>query len=640
MGSAGSLRKCAWDSEVMRWWKPPAERFVYAASIVGDEDTVLSVFPLKDEAIRSSTGRTARNITYSPGNGTNDELFRASAYLKHQTAKELRGFRLRVTQNGLGYDYPVLDAAPGMFLVNHDNSGPESIPFRRGIIDSHGRKASGDAIDMDMMWMARHYLGPFVTDYKLETIAAFCDKFFSLDLHFKKSLTYEQQAQMTERALEGEEESMRTLLEYAYDDSIHQLKAAEPFLNPLMRIAEACHVTYFEAFNESPKSVAARASDRKHFSALHKPRWRGGDGAFDADTAMDSSVKSHKYWTPTIGEARDVLVAAYPYAHFLEPVLEGDAPKKELFGLCRGAKNPIEAFMYSLVLDGWAGEVLADLASVQRHPEQYLMVRARYGKSVSEVESALESRLRKAPFDGATILNKYRNVYFLRGISEAEAARRGFIPFGMADVLSVEAGKAIYRLHGELCSAGIDIPSRKEALEEPGKMRRSALETRTLRAFLEHFFDDKKAAWGIVCDAAKNLAEHKTPPEELLRRLTVHTLPENMGVQQQLTRTGRILRAFPEAQLGESIVYLLGEGPNDEAYLRYDPGEREFGVSLEPAWKTYQEEIFGRNAKRESTFFSIAHALAFRGTTIARERVKNLEKALREGDFAKLSRLK
>lgn len=643
----------AFDIEVMRWWT--ANPVVYANAIVSDiGDWIDCILPIDSQEVVSETGRKAQYQCFGEGLDGLDELRKNSTLMLARTAQRIRRLGVRITQNGFGYDYPVCNKTPGIFLIGSDNAGPQNLAFRRGIIDSHGRQASADAIDLDTTWMARAYLLAFLNDAKLETLAAFCDRFMGLQLGFAKLHTYQEQAELVEKALAGDREAATKLAKYNYEDAIVSYLIGKRFLPILFNIADACQVTYFDALNESPKNVALFYTDRVEMSALHRPRNRRVYTEFDDAAHMGAIVDRHVPWTVRKGSAKDVLVAYYPFANNLEAVLQQDPAKQKILELSRNAKNPVEAYMYNLVLEGWVGEILCDLERAQERPDFNAVLRGKYkGHDQKTIHNTLHENVKNSAskaFAGTTVLNRYRNIFFLQGISEEEAARRGFVPFGTADVISVDKGRVIHKLRGEILSSGIDIPSKKKRIEEPGKNAECALEVKVVRDFVEEYFENPARAFECVYDYARAFAEKKVPVEDLLMRVVKHEEPKNMSPEQQRTRRGRIIRSF-DAEIGESIVYMLVPHPtsNDEFFVRYDPAEKGFGISFEPAWEAYRDEIFGvkevikeledgtvRKEKKYSTLYEICKALLI-GDDKSRKRRQALQSLLSgNGSLAEL----
>lgn len=638
----------SFDIEVMRWWT--ANPIIYANAIVSDRgDFIDSIFPIDNPVIVSDTGRKAVYRCFGDGS-TDDESLRAqSLKMLRKTAEDIRPLGLRITQNGFGYDYPVCNKTKGVFSIGSDGAGPGSSQFRRGIIDSQGRQMSSDALDLDLMWMSRAYLMSFLTDAKMETIASFCDKFMGLNLGFAKMHTYAEQRILAEKALAGDRKAAHSLAAYNYEDAITTQLVGKRFLPILFNIANICKVSYFDAFNDSPKSTALFYSDRADFSALHQTR-RKRFGNFDDHAAMDAALEREfkRLEVPsfTRGPADDMVVAYFPFSAHMKPALLTDTVKKTMLELARTTRHPVERYMYELVLEGWCGETLSDLDHVSRYPEFDSVMRAKYngltGANLKQkMHEGLVENINKA-FEGVQVVNHYRNLFFLQGLSAEEAENRGFVVFGEAKGISIAPGRMIYRLNNEICSSGIKIPSKKKSIEEHGKNEECSAEITTLRRFVEEYFYDPKQAFMSVVDSARQFASREIGIEYLLMNARKHEEPQYKDPEQQMTRRGRILRAFPEAQIGESIVHLLAEGPDgQEMFVRYDPGEQRLMANAEPLWQAYEDEIFGvkttideyqsgsvRRSKSESPLYAIAKAVLIRDSKSRKDR-ETLEQMMR-----------
>jgi len=637
----------AFDIEVARWWTPKPIVYMNTA-VSGFGDIVDCLFPIDGTKLRSATGRVATYRCHGNGEMDDASLRTGSLKLIRATAEAIRKSPLRITQNGLSYDYPVCNKTKGVFGIGADNSGPMKTSFRRGILDFHGRQMSGDALDLDLMWFSKGYLLPFITDSKLETIAAFFDRNMECNFGFAKMHTYEEQADLFERALEGDLSAARSLGRYGYDDSIVTYQIGKRVLPVLFNIANTCKVSYFDALNESPKNVALFSSEHQQFSALHKPNiW---SRPFKDDKAMNSLIKREfkKLQISSInkGLTGKVMVAYYPFSNYIKPVLLLNTIKREMMALSRETEHPVEKYMYERVLDGWCGEILADLDHAWGDDKFNRVLRGKY-KGLDRIDlrqklaDGLSEKISEA-FKDVTVVNRSRNMYFLQGISEKEARRRGFIVFGNADAISVGPGRIIYNLHGEICSSGIDIPSKKKAFEEPGTNEECALKINVIRNFVQDCFEDPNVAFDRVHETARALAEGQIPQKDLLMRVRKKEEPENQGEEQQDLRRGRIISTYP-AEIGESIVYILSEGPaGEELYDRFNPADGTFAFPPEPALQIYENEIFGikptghdyesgddRTSTSEAALFSIAKAILMGNSRSSSENKQTLEQLLR-----------
>ena len=99
-------------------------------------------------------------------------------------------------------------------------------------------------------------------------------------------------------------------------------------------------------------------------------------------------------------------------------------------------------------------------------------------------------------------------------------------------------------------------------------------------------------------------------------------------------RRGRLIRTYPETKIGEFIVYILNESPNDqELFDKFDPADGTFAFPPQPALQTYETEIFGKSQKinkyrsghetksrTEASLYSIAKAILIRDSKSRKDR--------------------
>jgi hypothetical protein len=587
----------AYDIEVMHWWS--ARPIVYAnATVMQNQAFIDTLFPTRNPILSSTDGTIDATVTCF-GNGSEelDDLERESAYLLNETGNRVKKLGIRITQNGLGYDNKVLDKKEGIYLPGNDNSRPKTLPFRPNVMGT--KKGSRDGIDFDLMWWARSYLLPLMNDTKIETTASFLDKQVNLGLDFMKIINYSEHDRNVELARNGDLDASETLCKYNLDDSLVELKVGQWAMPLMFNIAKICQVPYFSAFNDSPTNVARMYSEKVRFSSLHTPKKPTRlDNDFNETEAITKTMKSAVDWTHKPGFKKDILVAYYPFAVNFEEILKLDEQKSQMLELARDTTCPVQSYIYNRVLEGWCGEIIEDLKNYKNDnlPEAVLL--GKYGKRYDQMKMKivenLETKTKSAFVDGK-IVNQYRTIYFLEDITEEQAKEKGFIPFGRADVMSIDEGRVIYKMNGEILSSGISVPSRKKRAEEPGRNQQSAFEIMLQRDFAEKYFGNPEEAYDFATEQIKNLKTGKVEPEDLLMRLVKRNNPKDIPFSQQNTRRGKILHAYPELELDESIIYSLISVNDQESYMRYNPEDPVFVA--EPAISIYQEKLFGKESK-------------------------------------------
>lgn len=585
-------RRISYDEETSLWWE--GRTLIHSLAAGGPRGYVVyTIFQTKATRIEAG-GVVAEVRSFNTGERDWDELRLVSRRMMFEAAKVIKAAELRITQNGLGYDNPMANK-PGLFPIGSDNSGAQTIPFRRGIIDTYGRQGSADAVDFDLMWMVRANLMAFQTDAKIETTSAFSRLFFDLGPKYVKLHTYQDQIKLAERARNGDEAATLEDARYNVEDTRETELIAAAYAPIRLNIAAVCKVPYFDAFNESPKSIALSYTDRVHMSAVHTPRDRQLYADFDEGKVMARLTDRALGWKHRQGLHKGVLVAYYPFAEHLAPVLKNDATMASLLELARNAKNPVEAYMYHLVCEGWAGEMLCDIERAKEYPGYDKVVWGKYGRTSSDIERLMQENLSglRLRFANAHVVNRYQNLFFLQQLGPKEAGARGFVVFGEADVLSIAKESLTYRLGGEICSSGISIPSAKRRVEAPGTNPRCALEIAAVRDVVERCFDDPADAMRRAFDYAHQLASGKADLSSLVMKATMHEAPKHSTPAQQRTRRGRVLASFPELKPGESVSYYVADVNGQEGFLPYNLAEHCSEFPMEPWLKWYQDRLFG-----------------------------------------------
>ncbi|MEM4240384.1 MAG: hypothetical protein QXM31_02655 [Candidatus Woesearchaeota archaeon] len=594
------------DFEMMHWWTDNPT--IFSVSLVSDSlgDVIYGLFPSDNDSV-SAMGRTSKYVCVG-----------SEAELLALTASYLRKSGLRITQNGLGYDYGVADRIPGRFLIGCDNSPPLSVAFRRGLLDEHGRKASRDAVDFDMAWFGRAYLRWLVSDCTLESLAGLGDIYFGTNVGFQKIISYDEQADLVEKASAGDKGAMGRLNLYNHCDSVAEHTAGMKFVTIPMGIAESLGITYFDAFHETPKNIALIAGDRQNWNVLNLPRdsrnyreWFADQqkrGFFVLKDMLDSL-----HWDFKRGNVEDVLVAYYPLWAHARKFVSHRAGKLEDLALNSG--NPLEAFAYYQVLDGFVHELIADTRIGT--PDSVFL--GKYGAHKSEVlaaQNGLKELLEKA-FSGCTVVNRYHNLFFVRGIGVSEAWKRGLVPLGVSSkAINVDRGEIVHCMNNVVLSTGISIPSRKRRAQHPGSNSKCALGIMAVRDFVEKYFSEGlDSALSFAHDLAAGIRD--LPPELLAFRVSLNEPLEDMGVEQQQQRRALVAEKY-WLKPGESIIVGMSKKDGVGDFEQYDPAARAYMHDFVPDYDAYLDENFGRvrktnddgkTSKRESTLFRICKAL-------------------------------
>ncbi len=574
---------CAFDIERMLWWTAHSMDFLHA--IVSDKkDYILSLFPHKETQMQGSHGRTAEYISF--GNGGKDlaELRKNSILMTSVSSRILRQFDTRITQNGLGYDFPQC-AKTGVFTIGSDGSSPRKIPFRR-VMNDNSLECSRDAIDLDLVWMGRGYfIGSFLPDAKLETLANFMDSFLHLDCRFKKLFSYEEQNRLVEKCMEGDPQAIKDISVYNYNDAITTKIPGEALRPVLDHIASEAKISRFDAYHQVPADVALMSSRREHWRTLHKERdERDVDLIRDKIDPMDKFRKATDelmHFDKAKGIERNVLVAYAPWkVKGLKDVVNAqDAP------------NVIAEYMFERVNEGRVEELLCDLELVKQKPITARFVEGKYHTLIRELNQALsDAQEGMVARVCRSVVNRYNNLYFLRNMPEESARSLGFVPFGYADVLSLGKEQVVYRLRGELCSSGVLVPSEKRCAMEPGTNRNSSFKINLERKCAELCLENPNIAIDIVRTAQFDLLNGRVPEALLRQRIIKRRDTDKIGVLQQRNISGQVLEEFP-AEEGESIIYLKGK----EKYLRHHQasGVRDEG---ELHLEMYAQDIMGNES--------------------------------------------
>ncbi len=605
------IRKCllgsaaVFDFEMMHWWTDRPT--IFSVSLVGDSqgDLIYGLFPSDSDTV-SALGRTSKYVQVN-----------SEAELLALTASYLRRAGLRITQNGLGYDYGVADKVPGRFLIGCDNSPPLSVAFRRGLLDEHGRKGSRDAIDFDMAWFGRAYLRWLVSDCTLESLAGLGDIYFGTDVGFQKIISYDEQAMLVEKAAQGDRSAMGKLNLYNHCDSVAEHTAGMKFVPIPMNVAESLGISYFDAFHETPKNIALISGDRQNWNVLNLPRDSRNYREWFAEQQKKGSFLLEKLldfpWEFKRGGIDDVLVAYYPLWNHLGRFVSHRAGK--LGELALHASNPLESFAYYQVLDGFVHELLADV-SLDTPDSVFLGKYHSPKKDVINAQVGLKEKLEKA-FFGASVINKYHNLFFVRGIDVNEAWKRGLVPLGVSSkAINVDRGEIVHCMNDVVLSTGISIPSRKRRAQHPGRNSKCALGIMAVRDFVENYF---RNGLDFALSFAHELAFgiDKLAPEMFAFKVSLNEPLEDMGVEQQQQRKALIAEKF-WLKPGESIIVGMSAKDGVSDFEQYDPAAGSYLHGFVPDYPAYLDENFGRvrkvndngkTSKRESTLFKICKAL-------------------------------
>ncbi len=577
------------DIEVGEWWtKHP---WIYSVAIVKEkgDDLVFGLF--KANSIVEAKGRTAHYVQC----GSEKKLIASMA-------SEIRKLGLRVTQNGLSYDYPVSDKFPGVFLVNADNSPPVSLNFRRGMLDEHGRKGSKDAVDLDTAFFARAHLLSLLPDCKLETLGDFFSS-FGLDTYYKKLQTYEENDALVVLAQKGDVNAADRIMSYTYEDSIVDYRIGKWIAPVMMNVAGDVGIDVFDAFHETPRNIALISGDKQHWDNLHVVRNHSGYQKFFQDgwhrkelsEIFDKKIK----WNFVKGEHNDVLVAYYPLWKHLSQYLSN-----RCCGLIKRANetsNALEAMLYNQIIDGFGAELLADLEPKLlgylsdklneywlNSPEAVLY--GKYGAGRQEILGSLDC---VKDFKGK-IVNRHDNLFFISGMSGLEAKNNGLIPLGVADkLINIKEGVCVHRLNDTVLSTGLQVPSRKKRAEHPGRNRDCALEIMVVHDFVNTYFSSGiDEACKVVNEYEQSFRNGGVNPSLLAFRVSQSEPLSDRGVMQQRTLKARIERFFG-LKPGQSVVC----GVSESGFVEYDPGSGKYKGDCVGDAKYYHKEIFGVGSK-------------------------------------------
>ncbi len=598
------------DFEMMHWWT--SNPVIFSVSLVSDSlgDVIYGLFPSDNDAV-TAMGRTSKYVQV----GSETELLA-------RTALYLRNACLRITQNGLGYDYGVADTVRGRFLIGSDNSPPLPVALYRGRLDEHGRNCSRDAVDFDMAWFGRAYLKWLVSDCTLESLAELCDIYFGTKIGFQKIISYDEQAMLVEKASAGDRNAMGKLNLYNHCDSVTEHCAGMNFVRIPIGIAEALDIEYFDAFHRTPKDVALLAGNVQNWKALSQPRntMKYVEWFEEQDRKGNYFLKERLDSLPfefSRGSVDDVLVAYFPLWNWLGSFVPKDFGR--LAEIALNASNPLEAFAYYQVLDRFVHEILADIA-LGTPDSVFLGKYGNHRQTIVNAQNDIGDLLKKA-FSGASIVNRYHNLYFVTGLDVNSAWKRGLVPLGVSSkAINVAEGDIVHCMNGVVLSTGISIPSRKRRAQEPGRNSKCALGIMAVRDFVEAYFKNGlDAALSFARSLAKNI--DKLPPEYFAFRVSLNESLEDMGVEQQQRRKALISEKF-WLKPGESIIVGMSckDGVGD--FEQYDPAAKSYLHGFVPDFEAYLNENFGRVHKtnekgdrttRESMLYKICKALVIPG---------------------------
>ena len=580
------------DIEVGEWWtKHP---WIYSVAIVKEkgDDVVFGLFKANENI--EAKGRKAHYVQC----GSEKRLIASMA-------SEIRKLGLRVTQNGLSYDYPVSDKFPGLFLVNADNSPPVSLNFRRGILDEHGRKGSRDAVDLDTWFFAKAHLAFLLPDCKLETLGDFFNGLAGLDTRYKKMQTYEENDALVVLAQKGDIRAADKIMAYTYEDSIVDFKIGKWVAPVMMNIASDTGIDVFDAFHETPRNIALISGDKLQWDNLHVVRNHAGYQKFFQDgwhkKELAELFDKKLNWNFVQGEHNDVLVAYYPLWRNLSKYLANRCPAL----IKRTAGNPLESMLYNQVLDGFAAELIADLEPQllsylsDRLNEYWLnspeaVLYGKYGAGRENILSSLDSSLAKmkTSLQNCSVVNRHDNLFFLSGINASEATDKGFIPLGVADrLININPGIAVHRLNNTVLSTGLQVPSRKKRAEHPGRNRDCALEISVVHDYINAYLASGDGA-AVARDYETKLLNGSVNPALLAFRVSQSEPLSDRGVQQQRTQKARIEKKFG-LKPGESVI--CGRGRDD--FVEYDPASQQYKGQFDYDKSHYHKEIFGAGSK-------------------------------------------
>ncbi len=594
------------DFEMMHWWT--SRPMIFSVSLVSENlgNVIYGLFPSDSDTI-TAMGMTSKYVQVG-----------SEAELLAKTALYLQKAGLRITQNGLGYDYGVADTVRGRFLIGSDNSPPIPVALYRDMLNEHGRNGSRDAVDFDMAWFGKAYLKWLVSDCTLESLAELGDIYFGNNIGFQKIISYDEQAELVERAASGDKAAMGKLNLYNHCDGVTEYLTGTGFVGIPMNIAEALGIEYFDAFHRTPKDVALLAGNLQNWNVLNQPRdtrkyaeWfedQGKRGNFVLKERLDSLPFEFKR-----GSVDDVLVAYFPIWNWLGRFVSKDYGR--LAEMAKNAANPLEAFAYYQILDRFVHELLADICLDT--PDSVFW--GKYGssrQSIVNAQNEIGDLLRNA-FSGANIVNRYHNLYFVTGLDVSTAWKRGLVPLGISSkAINVAEGDIVHCMNNVVLSTGISIPSRKRRAQDPGRNNKCALGIMAVRDFVEEYFrNGLMPALSLAHNLAKNIG--KLPPELFAFRVCLNESLEDMGVEQQQQRRALIAEKF-WLKPGESIIVGMSSKDGVSDFEQYDPAAREYLHDFVPDYDAYLNENFGRvrkvnengkTTKHESTLFKICKAL-------------------------------
>jgi len=604
----------AFDIELAYWWTN--NPLTYLAAIVSDKgDYIYGVFPVDKTEFVSRSGRKAEYICMK------DDIT-----LRHAFGKKIGGLDLGVFggQNILGFDYIRLDRNKDMtFLPGSDNSEAYKTRTRIGGIE---RWRNNTSVDLDTMLIARNYLGMFLADTKLETIAELVDHFFpSVNLQFTKAYTHEELDLEAEKALKGDAKAAVEVIKYNYEDTIVHYELTKVLMPIMVNIARATESELFSAFNDSKAKLTTNYAARKYYGQMHQIMPGSYKKRYDTFKLDDANKKTDK--------RKDILKEAIPgleakkgffknvFATFMPLYLaakdlhEKDEPKKKLIESIAKSENPVEKIMCAQIMDRFSAEILADIQEAKINPA--FSFKAKFGIYPDAAEKSFKSGISElvSGINAGNIVNYSKGLLFIEDSDGKSLAAKGYSNIGNVDLLSVEESGVIYRHGNQIFTSGINIPSKKERQKldySNSKKGRANVETIIIRDFIEKFFANPEEAYSELCDNALKIAKAGFDLKHYIYTINIKQELEDMSDKELNKQRNLVVRHFG-AKPGETLMYIRTKS---KKYMAYDPGEKKFffidsgkkysnydaksmkfdnGDELDTEY--YHEKIFGADSK-------------------------------------------
>ena len=573
------------DIETYGWWTAKPEVYMIAVA-TGKGDFVIDCFDnveLDEVASGMYENRKARRLCYP----TENELrYRASELIRELDINVWGG------QNIKAFDLPqLLKDSDKLFVPGADNSEPfytgSSSPMK-----TYGLKSN---IVIDTWDFARNFLGMFLPDNKIETIASFASKFYKFVYKYVKAESYEEQKQLYLKARKGDKDAGFRLAQYCYDDTIMHRELAKLFLPFILRFAELTRSTANDAGSCSKKKIASRLWDYFHLKRSKQLRSGGLRHVYDnfdvngaypkgfswyRDKVVQETIKSQ----PRKGVFRNACVVYLPLSNGLDDFFRCNKLTKHLSGLIEDERNPISKIIYMQMRDALSIEPLRDALEIKDAREKEYLFGKKYSHFIGrdfgydEFWKAFKLGLDKlaAGLKNEKVINISNNLVFLEDVPKARTFKMqvcGFVNVGFCDLISVAPGQVIYKMNDEILCSGIAVPSRKKRLAldyESGQM--TNIEIRALRDVIEAIFNGESAD-EIVKREIGNITSGKTELTDYISAVKVVEEQKNVSYRAKGRMSYEAIRKL-DAKPGETLLFVMAD--DKIKCLGYEPGNNCF----------------------------------------------------------------